>query len=461
MKQSLGENDTICAIATAQGEAGIGIVRVSGKNARALVAPLYRGNTPWASHKSHSAYFGEIIDPVDDLIIDEALFLPMLAPKSYTGEDVIEIQAHGNPLLLEKIISSLLAQGTRLATPGEFTRRAFLNGRIDLAQAEAIMEIISAKSAIHHQWALNQLKGLLSQKISSLKERLISIIAQIEASIDFSEEELPLSSNQEILEQLNAVLQSVQTMLTDYSRGRQIREGFTVVIAGRPNVGKSSLMNYFLQEDRAIVTSVAGTTRDLLQEPINLEGISIKLVDTAGYRHVDHPIEKEGILRAEAAREKADLILFMIDTSQALTEEDIRLAKELSASPTIVVLNKIDLPARTGKEAILKIHTFEQLLPISIKNEVGLAPLQVGIKKALLRGPEREQPLIALLRHRNALIDTKNALNSAVDSIKKNLSWEFPAIDLRDAIDALGKITGETTLDHILDEIFDQFCIGK
>ncbi len=461
MKRPLAKNETICAIATPHGEGGIGVIRVSGKEACVFVAPLYRGKKSWASFESHRAYWGEVVDPSDGTLIDEALFLPMRAPHSYTGEDVVEIQSHGNPFVLEKILSRLLLQGARLAEPGEFTRRAFLNGRMDLSQAEAVMEIIAAKSDNQHQWALSQLKGRLSQKVFSLKERVVSILAQIEAAIDFSGENLPLKSSKEMRDEVNAILDSIQAMLAGYAMGRQIREGFTVVIAGRPNVGKSSLMNYFLQEDRAIVTAVPGTTRDLLQEPVDLEGLSVKLVDTAGYRLTDHPVEQEGIRRAEAAQQSADLTLWLLDASQALTEEDLCLAEKLRDCPVMVLLNKVDLPVVLDLEVLYCIYPKNGLFNVSVKTGEGMLRLRQEMRKRLLVYPEKEPPLVGLLRHRNALVLAEAALVSAVVALEEGLSWEFPAIDLREALDALGQITGETTVDDVLDQVFGRFCIGK
>lgn len=461
MKRPLEKNETICAIATPHGEGGIGVIRVSGKEACIFVSPLYRGKKSWASLESHRAYWGEVVDPLDGTPIDEALFLPMYAPHSYTGEDVVEIQSHGNPFVLEKILSKLLLQGARLAAPGEFTRRAFLNGRMDLSQAEAVMEMIAAKSDSQHQWALSQLKGRLSQKVVSLKERVVSVLAQIEAAIDFSGENLPLKSSKEMCDEVNAVLDSIRGMLEGYAVGRQIREGFTVVIVGRPNVGKSSLMNYFLQEERAIVTALPGTTRDLLQEPVDLEGLSVKLVDTAGYRLTEHPIEQEGIRRAEAAQQSADLTLWLLDASQALTAEDLYLAEKLRDCPVMVLLNKVDLPAVLDREAICSIYPKKELLDVSVITGAGMFRLRHEIRKRLLLYPEKESPMVGLLRHRNALALAETALVSAATALEERLSWEFPAIDLRDALDALGQITGETTVDDVLDQVFGQFCIGK
>ncbi len=461
MKSRAAENDTICAIATPPGEGGVGIVRISGQAASKITASLYRGIHPWDSLKSHTATFAEVIDPKNACLIDEALFLPMFAPNSYTGEDLVEIQAHGNPLILKKILSAAILQGARLAAPGEFTRRAFISGRIDLAQAEAVMEVVAAKSDLQHQWALGQLKGRLSHKISDLKKNLVAVLAQIEASIDFSEEALPLQGREKIASSIRDILFPMRDLLAGYEAGRQMREGFTVVIMGRPNVGKSSLMNYFLQEDRAIVTPIAGTTRDLLQEPLDLAGLSVKLVDTAGYRDSAHPVEREGVARAVRVEKQADLVLWVLDSSQVLTEDDLHLAEVLQGRPLIILLNKRDLPSAIEEEILRSKYPDSEFMYISIKSDTGLKSLSDCIKSRLIVSPEKEPPMLALLRHRNALVSAESSLSAALVSVQDGLSWEFPAIDLRESMDALGEIVGETTVDTLLNEIFGQFCIGK
>ncbi|MEC4677604.1 MAG: GTPase [Nitrospirota bacterium] len=279
--------------------------------------------------------------------------------------------------------------------------------------------------------------------------------------MDFSEEELPLNSREEIASSIRDILRPMKALLAGYEVGRQIREGFIVVIMGRANVGKSSLMNHFLQEDRAIVTPIAGTTRDLLQEPVDLAGLSIKLVDTAGYRESTHPVEQEGVARAARVQKQADLVLWILDSSQALTEDDFYLAKMLQGRPLIIILNKRDLPLVLDEEVLRLKYPNTEFISISIKSEAGLKALSDGIKSRLIVSPEKEPPMLALLRHRNALVAAESALSAALVSVQGGFSWEFPAIDLRDSLDALGEIVGETTLDALLNEIFGQFCIGK
>ncbi len=462
MKQkSLLEEETICAIATAPGRSAIAVLRLSGKRALPIADAVFRGRKPLAVVKSHTVHLGEIVDPAGQQVLDEVLVILMKAPHSYTGEDVVEIQSHGNPTLLQKILALLIAQGARLAEPGEFTRRAFLSGRMDLTQAEAVMEVISSQNSSHSQWALGQLKGRLSSKITTLRDALISIIAQVEASIDFSEDEVPLCGPQALFVRVEGLSSELDDMLADYEKGRQVRDGLSVAIVGRPNVGKSSLLNLLLQEDRAIVSPFPGTTRDVLEETIHLEGMLVRFVDTAGYRSTENPVEQEGILRGLKAQNEADLSLLVLDGSEALSEEDLRLAKRFRETNKIVVLNKADLPQKLNPSSITEQFSGKCSLELSTLTGLGLYRLREEMATFLIRTPEKEPPLIALLRHKNALQAAKSALRRASNAIREELSPEFTAIDLREALDALGEITGETTLDEILDQIFGEFCIGK
>lgn len=461
MRRQQGQDDTICAISTAIGLAGIGVVRVSGAKAIHVVQPLFRGAGELAKAPSHTAYYGQVIDPGNRAIIDDALFLIMKAPRTYTGEDIVEIQTHGSPLILEKILSILVKQGARLAMPGEFTRRSFLSGRIDLAQAEAVMELITAENWDQHQLALSQLKGSLSKHVVGLRERLLQVLAHIEASIDFSEEGITFWTDSEMSKEIGSVSDEVERLLAGYAEGRKIRDGFTVVIVGRPNVGKSSLMNLLLEEDRAIVTPFPGTTRDVLHETVHIDGLPLRLTDTAGYRATSDPIEAEGVRRGDEALEKADLILWVLDSSEPFQEEDAALGRRLKEKRKIVLLNKTDLPPRLEKTRIQTEHPEEVILSISTVTGFGVNGLKKEIKQSLGGQPERERPLVALLRHRNVLEGAAKSLQRAKHSAEGNASWEFLASDLREAADSLGEIVGETTTDEILDQIFNNFCIGK
>jgi tRNA modification GTPase len=323
------------------------------------------------------------------------------------------------------------------------------------------MEMISAQTEEGYRWAFTQLKGRLSQKIESMRQRLLSMLAEIEASIDFSEEGIAFSSPEQMKDRIADILKETQILLTDYEKGRQVRDGATAVIVGRPNVGKSSLMNLLLQENRAIVTPFPGTTRDLLEEWVNLEGISFKIVDTAGYRKTADPIETEGIRRGEEAFKKADLILWILDANEPLQEEDLDLLSKLDSYKKIVLLNKSDLPGRIDFERIQEKLKNDPILMISALTGEGIKELKESLGRQLALYPEGERPLVALLRHRKVLEKTEKALQGALNSSEKGLSVEFLAIDLRGATDALGEIIGGTTTDQIIDQIFNQFCIGK
>lgn len=461
MKPHRGEDDTICAISTPIGIGGVGIIRISGAQALSLAQPLFGGRGDLKNFPSHTIHYGEVLDSRTGEVIDKALFLVMKAPRTYTGEDMVEVHAHGNPVLLQKILSLLLRQGARLAEPGEFTRRAFLSGRIDLAQAEAVMEMISAQTEEGCRWALSQLKGQLSKKIESIRWELLSILAQIEASIDFSEEGIDFCASERMTDRVETLLREVQALLADYETGKQIRDGATVVIVGRPNVGKSSLMNLLLEENRAIVTPFPGTTRDLLLEWVRLEGRSFKIVDTAGYRRTADPIEAEGIRRGEEAIKKADLILWILGANEPFHDDDWDLLNKIHSLKKIILLNKSDLPRKMDVDLIAGKLKNDPILPISVLTGEGIKKLKESLKAFLSLGPDKERPLVALLRHRNALERTERALQGAVSTSHKEFSSEFLAIDLREAADALGEIVGETTTDQILDQIFSQFCIGK
>ncbi|MFQ5579750.1 MAG: tRNA uridine-5-carboxymethylaminomethyl(34) synthesis GTPase MnmE [Nitrospiria bacterium] len=458
------ENDTICAIATPAGKSAIGVVRVSGEKAFSIVQPLYKGKGRLTDFRTHTAHFSEIQDPEKNEAIDQGLFIIMKGPGSYTGEDVVEIQSHGNPFGLQMILSSLVKEGARMADPGEFTRRAFLSGRMDLAQAEAVMEVISAEGETHYQWALSQLKGNLSEKVNDLREKLLSPLAEIEASIDFSEDGIVLKSQESMLTLFNAIHDDVKELLSGYESGRQVREGFTVTIVGRPNVGKSSLMNALLKEDRAIVTPFAGTTRDLLKEWLVLDGVTVRLIDTAGYRETDHPIELEGVLRAEAAEKEGDLTIWVLDMSEALTPEDLRLHKNLKGRNKIIVLNKSDLPSVLDHNKLEKGFPGLSGIPlveISTLTCEGLPDLQDLMKKILISCISKERPLLALVRHRKSLERVQEGLERAIHALQEGNPSEFIASDLRVAMDALGDVVGETTTEEIMDEVFGKFCIGK
>jgi tRNA modification GTPase len=457
----LGQDDTICAIATPSGIGSIGVIRVSGTLSISVLSLVFRGTKTPAQFKSHTIHHGEIVDPSTNQIIDEAIVLFMKGPRSYTGEDVVEIQSHGNPVLLQKILSALITCGARLAGPGEFTRRAFLAGKMDLVQAEAVMEVIAAQSHSAQAMAFNQLRGKLSKKIDAVREDILSLLSHIEASIDFTEQGIDLCSQEKIVAQIDKAHQYITDLLSRYEEGKQIREGTSIVIIGRPNVGKSSILNRLLGEDRAIVTPIPGTTRDTLEERLNLQGHLIKIIDTAGMRDTTDLIEKEGVRRGEDALKRADIALFVISASEPTHQQDIALWEKIACKKKIIVLNKIDLPLKTHIQTLQEKFLTAPIVSISATTGEGFSDLKNQLVALTGAVSDREPPLVALLRHKNALERAGLILQRALQSAKENAPVEFLAADLREALDALGEIVGETTTDDILNQIFNAFCIGK
>jgi tRNA modification GTPase len=464
-------NDTICAIATPVGEGGVGIVRISGEKAVDVAARLVllRSGVPLDSAAGHALHRADILDPADPTrraALDEALVAVMRGPRSYTGEDVVELQCHGSMLVLQAVCEALVRAGARLAEPGEFTKRAFLNGRIDLAQAEAVLDTIRARTAGSLRIAQEQLRGVLSRDIDAVRERLIGLLAHVEAGIDFVEEDIAFIPAAELTAGLQRAHEAVLRLLAHGREGRILREGATAAIIGRPNVGKSSLLNALLKTDRAIVTAIPGTTRDVLEEVLNVRGIPLRLLDTAGLRETADPVEQEGVKRSRAAREQADLLLIVLDGSAPLAEDDRILLKEATAhqdQKRLVVVNKTDLPGRIDQAALPPAGPDCAVVKISATAGKGLDDLRDQIRALLLR-PDfeaRETVLVTQLRHQAALQRTLDSLAAAMVSIDAKAAGELIAMDLRAAIDALGEITGAVSTDDILDRIFKEFCIGK
>ncbi len=464
-------NDTICAIATPVGEGGVGIVRLSGEKAIDVAAGLValRSGTGLASAAGHVLHHADILDPADATgraPLDEALVAVMRGPNSYTGEDVVELQCHGGMLILQTICEALVRAGARLAEPGEFTKRAFLNGRLDLAQAEAVLDTIRAKTAGSLRIAQEQLRGALSREIDAVREALVGLLAHVEAGIDFVEEDIAFIPTPELTAGLRRAHETVSSLLAHGREGRILREGVAAAIIGRPNVGKSSLLNALLRTDRAIVTPVPGTTRDVLEEVLNIRGIPVRLLDTAGIRETGDPVEQEGVRRSRAALEQADLLLIVLDGSAPLADDDRALLQESGAAgdqKRLVIVNKRDLPRRIDPSSLPSGAPGWGLVEISARTGEGLDDLRDRIRTLLLQ-PEfeaRETVLVTHLRHQAALQRTRDALTAALGSVEAGTAGELIAMDLRAAIDALGEITGTVTTDDILDRIFSEFCIGK
>lgn len=452
--------DTIAAISTPLGEGGIGIVRVSGPAAEEIARSFF-SRKPSGGFQSHRFYYGEILDPDSGDCVDETMLVLMRAPRSYTCEDVLEIQCHGGYLIVQKVLQLVLRAGARLAEPGEFTKRAFLNGRIDLLQAEAVIEVIRGKTEAALALAQHQREGLLSKRIAAVKEGIVTSLAFIEAYLDFPEEDIDLPGVHQIKAATQTSLQLIEELLSGFQQGKVIREGVSVLIVGKPNVGKSSLLNTLLKEKRAIVTSIPGTTRDIIEEVVNIKGLPVTLLDTAGIRDTGDEIEQEGMKLTMEKIPLADLILFVVDASKSFDNEDMLIMDAVLKRPFLVVANKKDLPT------VLQLP--EQIgsapvVAISARDGAGIEDLRTAIFERFVHGQAldgRDFTALSQARHRDALDRSKKSLLSFLKNFAIEIPFEIAAIDLRDALHALDEVTGETTTDDILDQIFTRFCIGK
>jgi tRNA modification GTPase len=456
-------DDTITAISTPPGAGGIGIVRISGPLAFEIANRLFRRKGRAKTLHSHRFYLGEILQPADSKVLDEVLLVYMAQPKTYTREDVVEIQCHSGILVLQEILQAVLACGARLAEPGEFTKRAFLNGRIDLTQAEAVIDLIQAKTLRSLEIANRQRSGRLSREIQAAQNRILDLLALLEAAIDFPDEDLPMVSRDTFRERIREVWATLGILLKTYAEGKLYREGLAVVIVGRPNVGKSSLLNSLLREERAIVTAIPGTTRDVIEETLNISGVPLRLMDTAGLRPPQDLIEEEGVRRTRERLRQADLAIWVVDGSEPLQTEDADILLRIRGKKSVVAVNKNDLPPAFPLEKLQEKISDVPLISISAISSSGIENLKDAIRRVALEG-KNESPsevLLSNMRHKQAIEKSRNALNQALAGMSANLSAEFLAVDLQEAQAALGEIVGSHTADDILERIFNQFCIGK
>ncbi len=461
-------NDTITAIATASGEAGIGIIRVSGPEAGPILQRIfrYRSGKKMEQLIPRRMIYGNIVEKEDDHIIDEAMVVFMPAPHTYTGEDVAEIQCHGSVIALRRILSLIMECGASPAERGEFTKRAFLNGRIDLSQAEAVIDVIQARSKAGSEAAVAQLSGRLSERIREIRKNMADLISEIAVRIEYPEEDLEDIAYREILDALNAVLSDIEGLADTAQTGRVLKDGMRISIVGRPNVGKSSLMNALLQEDRAIVTDIPGTTRDTIEEYADLGGIPVRLTDTAGIRDSEDTIEKIGIERSREAIETADLVILMTDRSRLLTEEDQAIFPLLKGKRCIVVMNKSDREAVLDKELLLAQSGVPENTPfivMSAVNKEGIRELIEEIHRFVYGGEimMEQDIMIADARHEQLLKDAAGSLKDARFMLENGEALDFAESDIRTAWMLLGEITGESVTDDIVNEIFSRFCLGK
>jgi tRNA modification GTPase len=447
------DNDTIVAISTPPGRGGIGIVRLSGFSARTIAEPLLKLRHPLAPAQ---ARFAEVIDNTGE-ILDEAVVTFFAAPNSYTSEDIVEIAAHGSPVLLDHLLRQCLSAGARLAEPGEFTQRAFLSGRLDLTQAEAVHDLIEASTLHQARIAAQQLGGSLSRQITPIKQQLIALIAALEAGIDFAEDDIDLLPNNEITAQIQAIQAPLTALEQTFSYGRIVRDGFTLAIVGRPNAGKSSIFNRLIQRDRAIVTATPGTTRDPITERVSIDGIPVELIDTAGLRDSTDEAESLGIAKSREAMAEADIVLLVLDATTSLHEEDEAIAS-LTTRPLLIAINKHDLAPTPS----LATTTAQTTIETSALTGTGIAELRHAILSLITVGnPNSETALLTNIRQQQAVAVSITALTQAQHAIAGTLPHEMLLLDLYEALHALDSLTGVTTNDDIVNLIFSKFCIGK
>ncbi|BBM37317.1 tRNA uridine-5-carboxymethylaminomethyl(34) synthesis GTPase MnmE [Pseudoleptotrichia goodfellowii] len=452
--------DTIAAISTPKGEGGIGIIRISGDKSFEILSKIFNMKNPNKDLGFYKFNYGFVHD--NGKIIDEVMTVRMKAPKTYTCEDIVEINCHGGNLITEKVLELVLKNGARHAEQGEFTKRAFMNGRIDLSQAEAVIDLIQGKTEKSISLSMDQLRGDLKEKINKFKKALLDVTAHVNVVLDYPEEGIddPLLEN--LRENLEKVYKEANILIESYDKGKKIKEGIKTVIVGKPNVGKSTLLNSLLKEERAIVTHIPGTTRDIIEEIINIKGIPLVLVDTAGIRKTEDIVENIGVEKSKQFIEKADLILLVLDASKELEKEDIEVIEKIKENnkKTIVLLNKIDLERKID----LSNYDLENILKISAKDNIGIDEMEEKIYSYIVEEDVEntsEKLIITNIRHKTALEKTKEAVNNIFETIDNGMPMDLISVDLKEALDALSEITGEISSEDILDHVFGNFCVGK
>ncbi|HML35847.1 MAG TPA: tRNA uridine-5-carboxymethylaminomethyl(34) synthesis GTPase MnmE [Bacillota bacterium] len=457
--------DTIAAIATAYGEGGIGIIRISGEEAKNILDRIFvpKQNQHKESIVNKRLYYGHIVDPASGQVIDEVLAVYMKAPFTYTTEDVVEIYCHGSVVALRKTLSLALRNGARLADRGEFTKRAFLNGRLDLSQAEAVIDLVKAKTDKTFDVALSQMNGALSEQVAEIRRVLTDLLVDIAVNLDYPDEDIEIMTYQKLIESTLIIGDMIDKLLSTAATGRIIREGLSVAIIGRPNVGKSSLMNALLKEARAIVTEIPGTTRDTIEEMVSIRDIPVKLTDTAGIRETEDKIERIGIEKSKESFNHADLIIFIVDGSSPLTKEDRKIMSKLEGRKVITLLNKTDLGLAAEEEELKITLPHAKLIRASVKNGEGLEELEREIESMVYGGQvkQEESLLVTNVRHMELLEEAKAAIGDAREMAEKSEALDFIEMDVRRCWELLGEIIGESVTDDIIDKVFERFCLGK
>lgn len=456
-------DDTIAAIATAPGEGGIGIIRISGEKSLQVAQSIFKSKSGKMikDYNARTLIYGTVVD--NEKVIDEVLVAYMKGPNSYTAEDVIEINCHGGFISVKKILELILSKGVRLAEAGEFTKRAFLNGRIDLSQAEAIIDVIKSKTDMAHEVAQSQLEGSLAKKIKDLRMNVTEVLAHLEVSIDFAEEDVEEITYQTLEEKALELRNEIKKLYDTAESGKILRDGLKTVIVGKPNVGKSSLLNSILGENRAIVTDIAGTTRDVIEEFVNIKGIPLKIVDTAGIRETEDVVEKIGVEKSRESFSTADLVIMVLDASRKLSEEDMEILESLKNKKTIVLLNKMDLEPQIELEKVEEFVNSEDIIKISALKHQGIEELQDKIEAMVYNGSVKNSSnlMITNSRHKDALFKAYESINDAISAIEQRMPYDFIEVDFKNIWDYLGYINGDTVREDLLDTIFANFCIGK
>lgn len=456
--------DTITSISTPMGEGAIGIVRLSGPQAIEIGDKLYKGKKKLAEVDSHTINYGHIIDPDTNETVEEVMISVLRAPKTFTREDIIEINCHGGILTINRILELTMTHGARIAEPGEYTKRAFLNGRIDLSQAEAVMDFIRSKTDRASKVAMNQIEGRLSDLIKRQRQSILEILAQVEVNIDYPEyDDVEDATTEFLLQQSKRIKQEINQLLETGAQGKIMREGLSTVIVGRPNVGKSSMLNNLIQDNKAIVTEVAGTTRDVLEEYVNVRGVPLRLVDTAGIRDTEDIVEKIGVERSRKALSQADLILFVLNNNEALTEDDQTLYDVVKNEDVIVIINKTDLETHLDINEVKEMIGDTPLIQTSMLKQEGIDELEIQIRDLFFGGDVQNQDMtyVSNSRHISLLKQARQSIQDAIDAAESGIPMDMVQIDLTRTWEILGEIIGESASDELIDQLFSQFCLGK
>ena len=456
--------DTITSISTPMGEGAIGIVRLSGPQAIEIGDILYKGKKKLSEVETHTINYGHIIDPETDETVEEVMVSVLRAPKTFTREDIIEINCHGGILTINRILELTMTYGARMAEPGEYTKRAFLNGRIDLSQAEAVMDFIRSKTDRASKVAMNQIEGRLSDLIKKQRQSILEILAQVEVNIDYPEyDDVEDATTDFLLEHSKRIKEEINQLLETGAQGKIMREGLSTVIVGRPNVGKSSMLNNLIQDNKAIVTEVAGTTRDVLEEYVNVRGVPLRLVDTAGIRDTEDIVEKIGVERSRKALSEADLILFVLNNNEPLTEDDQTLFEVIKNEDVIVIINKTDLEQRLDVSELREMIGDMPLIQTSMLKQEGIDELEIQIKDLFFGGEVQNQDMtyVSNSRHISLLKQARQSIQDAIDAAESGIPMDMVQIDLTRTWEILGEIIGESASDELIDQLFSQFCLGK